>query len=125
MISGARLRRLLGLSGILCLLAAGAAWAIGGSPALAGGLALGCALGAAPFISWAWIAARGFSTPGNRTLAVLLVLGKLAVYSTALYLLVTRDLVRPLGVIAGLTGVVAVMSVGALLAAGARPREAA
>jgi len=126
MINGTLLRRLLSLSGALLVLACGAALAVGRSPALAGGLALGFGLGAAPFASWAWIASRGLATRRNRIIAALIVLAKLGVYSGALYLLVTREVVNPVGVLGGLTGVVLVVCVGALLGgASTRPKEAA
>ncbi len=126
MINGALLRRLLFVSGLLLLLSSGAALGVGRSPALAGGLALGFGLGMAPFASWAWIASRGLATHRNRIIAALLVLTKLGFYSGALYLLVTREAVNPVGVLGGLTAVVLVMSVGALVGgADAHPKEAA
>ena len=125
MINGTLLRRLLLLSGALMLATAGVALAIGRSPALAGGLALGYGLGAAPFASWAWIASRGLATRRNRVIAALLVLGKLGAYAGLLYLLVARQVVNPVGVFAGITAVVLVVSVGALLGSSTRPREAA
>jgi hypothetical protein len=119
------LRRLMLLTGVLLVLSAGAALAVGRSTALAGGLALGFALGALPFASWAWIASRGLATRRNRVIAALIVLSKLGLYSGGLYLLVTRDVVNPIGVLAGLTGAVLVVSVGALVGAPPRPKEAA
>ncbi len=121
----ARLGRLLATGAALCLGAAGASWALGGSPGLAGGILLGLALGAAPFASWAWVAARGLSTHRNRAVAALLLAVKLALYSGTLYLLVTREVVRPVGVFIGVSAVVAVVTVGSLLAAPAPPRETA
>jgi hypothetical protein len=124
MIDHRLLRRLLLLSGALLLISTGAALAIWRSPALAGGLALGAVLGAAPFASWAWIASRGLATRASRILAAVLVLGKLAAYSGALYLLVTKSLVEPVGIFIGLTAVVAVFTVGVLAGARTHPRVA-
>lgn len=125
MIDRAWLGRLLIVSAALFLLSAGAALAVWKSKALAGGLALGFGLGIAPFASWAWIASRGLAGRANRILAVLLVLSKLALYAGALYLFVTRNLVNPIGVLIGLTAVVAVMSLGTLLKPAPRAKEAA
>lgn len=107
--------RLLIPAALLSFLAAGIAL-LAGAPALAGGLLLGFALGALPFASWAWIASRGMKSARARALVVVLLAVKLALYAGALYLFVTRKLVDPIGVMAGITGVVAVFSIGALLA---------
>ena len=115
MIDSARLKRLLLLAALLFFPASGAAW-VAGSAAWAGGLLLGFALGAAPFASWAWIAARGLKSARARTLAVVLLVTKLGLYAGALYLCVTRKHVNPIGVFAGITGVVAILGIGALLA---------
>lgn len=125
MIDSLLLRRLLRLVGVLLVVSAGAALLMGRSPALAGGLALGFALGAVPFVSWAWIASRGLATRRNRAIAALLVLSKLGLYSGVLYLMVTREVVDPAGVLAGLTGSVLAVSVGAWVGAPPRPKEAA
>jgi len=114
MIDSARLRRLLLVAALLFFLSAGVAL-LAGAPALAGGLLLGFGLGAAPFASWAWIASRGMKSPRARALAVVLLVTKLGLYAGALYVFVSRKLVDPIGVQAGITGVVAVMSIGALL----------
>lgn len=114
MIDARHLRRLLGGSGLLLSLAALAALALG-SPSWAAGLLLGYVLGAVPFASWAWIAARGMASGRNRALAALLMLGKFGLYAGLLYLLVTRELASPVGVMIGITAVVGVMSVGSLL----------
>jgi hypothetical protein len=125
MIDTPLLRRLLLLAGALLAVSAGAALTVGRSPALAGGLALGFVLGAVPFASWAWIASRGLATRRNRVIAAVLVLSKLGLYSGGLYLMVTREVVNPVGVLAGLTGAVLVVSVGVLVGAPPRPKEAA
>jgi hypothetical protein len=114
MIDSASLRRLLLLAAVLFLVASGVALVAGSAP-LAGGLLLGFILGAAPFASWAWIAARGLKSTRARALAVVLLVAKLGLYAGALYLFVTRNLVRPVGVMVGITGVVVVVSIGALL----------
>lgn len=114
MIDRARLKRLLLVAGVLFFITAGSAL-LAGFPKLGGGLALGFVLGALPFASWAWIATRGLRSPRARALAVVLLAVKMALYSGALYLFVTRELVHPVGVLVGITGVVAVVSVGALL----------
>ena len=114
MIDSARLKRLLLLAAVLFLAASGVS-ALAGSIPLAGGLLLGFALGAAPFASWAWIAARGMKSGRSRVLAVVLLATKLGLYAGALYLFVTRKLVNPIGVFAGITGVVAILGVGALI----------
>ena len=124
MIDLAWLRRLLLLSSALILLAAGGVLMAGRSAALAGGLALGGLLGAAPFASWAWIAARGLSTRRNRILSALLMAAKLGLYAGALYLCVARRLVDPIGVFIGITAVVAIIVAGALMQT-PRAREAA
>lgn len=121
MIDPAKVRRLLAISAILFLLPAGGAL-VAGSPSWAGGLALGFALGALPFASWSWIAARGLSSRGTRLLAAVVMAGKLALYALALYLAVTRGGVSPVGVLLGITGVVLVVTVGALLV-GDRPAK--
>jgi hypothetical protein len=114
MIDGRLLRRLLGGAGVLFLLAAGAALAIGRAD-VALGLALGYVLGAVPFASWAWIASRGFATARGRVLVVLLLAGKMALYSGLLYLLVTRELASPAAVMIGITGVAGILCVGSLM----------
>lgn len=116
MIDSLRLKRLLLPAAVLFFIASGAA-ALAGEPAWGGGLALGFVLGALPFASWAWIAARGLKSPRARLLVVLLLAAKLGIYSGALYLFVGRALVNPLGVMIGITGVVATVSIGALLPA--------
>jgi hypothetical protein len=124
MIDCGLLRRLLAISAILVLLSAAAVLTLGRSPALAGGLVLGLVLGATPFVSWGWVASRGLSDARRRRIAVLLIAGKLAFYAGALYLLVTRAVVHPVGVLIGLTAVVGTLCAGAYVGTG-RPREAA
>ena len=62
MIDRTRLRRLLLIAVVLFLISAGAAFAVTQSLALPGGLLIGFFLGAAPFLSWAWILSRGLSS---------------------------------------------------------------
>ena len=124
MIDSRLLRKLLTLSGVLLSLAAVVAAALGNLP-FAGGLLLGLLLGALPVLSWSWLAARGLQSRRNRTLAVVLTVAKLALYPALLFVLVTRPVVNPVAVFAGITGVVAVLSIGALLGPGAAPKEIA
>ena len=114
MIDSARLRRLLLLAALLFFLSAGIAFS-GGFPGMAGGLLLGFGLGALPFASWGWIAARGMKSARARALVVVLLVVKLGLYAGALYFFVTRKLVDPMGVMAGITGVVAILTIGVLL----------
>ena len=123
MIDRVRLKRPLLLAAVLFFIASGTAF-LAGAPAFSGGLALGFVLGALPFASWAWIAARGLKSARARLLAVLLLITKLGIYSGALYLFVTRHLVNPAGVMVGITGVVATVSIGSFLPA-APAKEAA
>lgn len=111
------LKRLLAVSAVLTAVAAAFCIALG-FRAVAGGLAVGWVLGAVPPASWAWIASRGFASKRNRILAAVLVLGKLFFYSAVLFLVVTRPLVDPVAVFAGVTGVVAVLTIGSLLQGG-------
>ncbi len=127
MIHGPLLGRLLLLSGAMLAVSAGATLASGIDHSLAWGLAMGFALGAAPFASWTWIVSRGLSTRRRRIAAVLLVLAKLGAYSGALYLLVGRGVVNAACVLAGMTAVVLTICVGAAVtgSAGIRSKEAA
>lgn len=122
MIDPAKLRWLLVASAILSLAAAAGAL-LAGSPAWAGGLGVGYLLGAVPFASWAWIATRGLSSPRNRVLAVLLGVAKLGLYAGALYLTLRPGGVAPAAILVGMTGVIGVVTAGALR--GPRAREAA
>lgn len=91
------------IAAVLCLLAAGVGLAAD-SAAMAGGIAFGGALGLTPFVSWSLLlrAARA------KTWVVLLLVGKLGAYSAGLYFLVTKGVVRPLGVFLGMTAVILV-----------------
>jgi hypothetical protein len=90
----------------------------------AGGLLIGLFLGAFPAASWTWIASRGLASRRNRILAAVLVVGKLFLYSGLLYLVVAQKVVDPLAVFVGITGVVAILSIGSLLAP-VKPKEPA
>jgi len=114
MIDGRLLRRLLGGAGVLFSLAAAVALALGRSD-VSLGLGLGYVLGAVPFASWAWIASRGFATARGRALVILLLAGKMALYSGLLYLLVTREIASPVAVMIGITGVAGILCVGSLM----------
>lgn len=115
MIDRTAVRRLTLVSAIMFLLAAVLALSIWRSLPLAGGIGLGFVLGIAPFLSWAWLVWGGLGTLRRRVLAVVLVLAKLALYAGALYLLVTREIVDPVGVLVGITLVVFTLAGGALL----------
>lgn len=125
MIDGTFLRRLLTFSGGLLILAVAASLLAGDSGPVAGGLALGSALGMVPLASWSWIVHRGLATRRRRILAVLLLAAKLGFYGGTLYLLVFHETVNALGVLAGLTAVVLVASLGVLWVSRTRPREVA
>jgi hypothetical protein len=114
MMDGRLLKRLLGGAGVLHVLA-GAVAVLLGRIDVALGLLLGCVLGAVPFASWAWIAYRGLSTTRNKVLVVLLLGGKMALYSGLLYLLVTREIANPVAVMIGITAVVGIFCVGTLM----------
>lgn len=114
MIDNRLLRKLLALSTLLLGAAAGAC-ALAGRGAFALGLMLGLLLGSIPIASWAWIASRGMASKRNRILAVVLVVGKLGLYSGLLYLLVTREVASPVATMIGITGVVAVLAIGSLV----------
>ena len=114
MMDGRLLKKLLAGAGVLHLIAAGIALAVGrGDVAL--GLGLGYVLGAVPFASWAWIATRGLSSSRARVLTVLLLIGKLGLYSGLLFLFVTRQIANPVAVMIGITAVVGIFCVGTLL----------
>ena len=115
MIDRTRLRRLLLIAVVLFLLSAGAAFAFTQSLAFPGGLLLGFLLGIAPFASWSWILSRALATRTGQILTVVLLVAKIGIYGGLLYVFVTRDLVNPVGVLIGLTGVVGVMTIGMLL----------
>ena len=126
MIEGGRIRKALMGAALFSVAAAGALLLLGQPLSFAGGLLLGAALGAVPFVSWAWIAARGFSTSRARVLAVVLLAGKMALYGAVLYLLVTRPVVSPVAVLIGITIVTFTVIAGALMGApAAKAKEAA
>ena len=122
MIDRAILSRLTLVTAVLFLPVAGLAYAIWRSLPVVGGLATGFVLGLIPFLSWAWIAARGLATSGTRALTVLLLAAKLGLYAGVLYLSVTRGVVDPVGVLVGITLVVFTFTAGTL--ASSRPGEA-
>jgi hypothetical protein len=111
MIDSARVRRLLTLAAALFSLAVPAG--LLHSTALAGGLLLGFALGAAPFASWAWILSRAMRSRRARLLAAVLVILKLALYAGAMALFVRHA--HPVGILAGLGGVLAIVLAGSLV----------
>ena len=123
MIDSGLLKRLLLLTAVLLLVSAGAA-AAAGAPRFAGGLALGVLLGATPFATWGWIAARAMQSGKARIVAVLLLISKLGFYAGALYLCVTKELVNPVGVLTGITGVSFLFILGSLLGKAAPVKEA-
>lgn len=115
MIDRTAIRRLTLVSALLFGVVAAFTAAVWRSPALTGGVAVGFVMGLAPFLSWAWLAQGGFESVRRRILALVLVAGKLAFYSGVLYLTVTRELVTPAGVLAGLTVTVFSFAVGSLM----------
>jgi hypothetical protein len=123
MIDSARIAKLLGTAALLCAFGAAAAAAVFG-PREAGGVLLGCFLGAAPFASWAWIASRLAQGRPVKALGAVLAILKLGLYAGALWIFVSRRGFHPVGVFGGLTAVVATLCVGGLLATPA-PKEAA
>lgn len=110
----------LSLAAALFVLAGAIVAAAAHSVSLGGGIALGAALGAAPFLSWAWI----LKASRNRALAALLLVAKISIYSGALYLGVTRGFVAPFGVFLGITGVLVVVFAGAWIRL-SQPKEVA
>lgn len=124
MIDARHLRRLILIAAILLSAAAVVSAALGRLP-FAAGLLVGLVLGSLPAISWAWIAARGFASRRNKILAALMMVGKLGFYSGALYLVVTKPVVEPVAVFVGITAVVGVLSVGALIVPPPAPKEPA
>ena len=124
MIDSAQLKRLLLGAAALLLVTAAVSLALGVAPSFAGGLGLGFVLGATPVASWAWIVQRALASSRGKILAVVLLTVKMAFYSGALYLGVTRELVSPVGVFAGMMGVLLVLIVGVLWKATAPAKEA-
>jgi hypothetical protein len=125
MIDSAHLKRLLLGTAALFLVASAAAVTLGAPLAFAGGLALGYFLGAAPFASWTWVLSRAMGGKRGTVIAVLLLAAKLGIYSGVLYLGVTRTLVHPVGVLAGITAVALILILGSLLSRTAAAKEAA
>src|SRR6185436_1216893 len=124
MIDSRHLKRLLlGAAGLL-MDSAGLAVALGAPLSFAGGLVLGFLLGAAPFLSWSWIVARALGSKRGRALTVVILALKLALYSGALYLGVTRKLVSPVGVMIGMTGAAFILVLGSLWTSTAPAKEA-
>lgn len=123
MIDSAQLKRLLLGAAALLLVSAGASVALGAPLSFAGGLALGYVLGALPVASWTWIVQRALGSKRGRVLAVVLLIVKMAFYSGALYLGVTRSLVNPVGVLVGMLAVGAVLIVGILWKGSAPAKE--
>ncbi len=102
--------KLSAISVLICLIGAGIA-ALAHSVSLAGGIALGAAVGVTPFLSWAWLL-----RPGRpKVLATLFFFGKFVAYAAAFYFLVTREIVNPIGVFLGMTTAIAILLFGALL----------
>jgi hypothetical protein len=123
MIESRHLKRLLLGAAVLLLVSAGVAVALGAPLSFSGGLALGFLLGAVPFVSWSWIVSRVMSSKRGRVLAVAILAVKLAFYSGALYLGVTRELVSPVGVMVGMTAVAFVLVLGCLWTSPAPAKE--
>lgn len=121
MIDGARIRKSLIAAALFSVAAAGASLLLGLPGPFAGGLLLGAVLGAVPFASWTWIVARGFATGRARALVVVLLAGKLALYGGVLFLLVTRPVVSPVGVMIGIT-ITSFIVIGAALLAPPAPK---
>jgi hypothetical protein len=121
MIEGGRIRKALIGVALFSVVAAGVLLLLGQPLPFAAGLLLGVALGAVPFASWAWIAARGFSTRRARVLAVALLAGKMVLYGGALFLLVTRPVVNPVAVMIGIT-IVSFTVVGSALIGSPAPK---
>jgi hypothetical protein len=105
------------------LLLAAAASLLAGAASLAAGLGLGYVLGATPVVTWSWIVQRALASNRGKILAVVLLIVKMAFYSGALYLGVTRELVSPVGVFAGMLGVLLVLIVGVLWKTSAPAKE--
>lgn len=114
MIDSRHLKRSLLGAAVLLLVTAGLAVALGASLSFAGGLALGYVLGATPVASWAWVVHRALGSKRGRILAVVLLAAKMALYSGALFVCVTRELVSPVGVLVGMTGVAFILVLGSL-----------
>ena len=114
MIDNALLKRLLLVAAALLVISAGAVFALGAPLSFALGMGLGFLLGAVPVASWAWVAPR-ILMGRSRVLAALLLFLKLGFYAGALYLGVYKNLVNPVGILIGMTGVGTVLILGILL----------
>lgn len=123
MIDNALLKRLLIVAAALLLVSAGAAVALGAPLLFALGMGLGFLLGAVPVASWAWVAPR-ILLGRSKALAVALLFLKLGFYAAALYFCVYRNLVSPVGILVGMTGVGSVLILGILLKSPAPAKEA-
>ena len=124
MIDSRHLKRLLLGAAVLLLVSAGVAVALGAPLSFAGGLVLGFILGAVPFLSWSWIVARALGSKRGRVLTVVILALKLALYSGALYVGVTRGLVSPVGVMIGMTVAAFALVLGSLWTSTAPAKEA-
>lgn len=123
MIDNALLKRLLIVAAALLLVSAGAAVAFGAPLPFALGMGLGFLLGAVPVASWAWVAPR-ILLGRSKALAVALLFLKLGFYAAALYFCVYKNLVSPVGILVGMTGVGSVLILGILLKSPAPAKEA-
>jgi F0F1-type ATP synthase assembly protein I len=113
MIDGAAIRRLTVASAIVLVLAASFCFALW-PPKVAIGLLAGGAIGLIPFLSWALLARCFAGTAGARALGLVALVAKLGLYAALFYALVTRELVNPAGVMAGITLVAFTFALGAL-----------
>lgn len=120
MIDRALIKRLFGFAGILLLFFIGVT-VIADSPKMAGGLVVGFALGAFPFLSWASL----LSARIPRIRHVLLLVLKLLIYGSVLYLSVTQKWVSPIGVFVGMTAAIFAATLGTIAATARRTKEAA
>jgi len=104
---------------IVCLAGTGvAAWVR--SVDFAAGILLGGSLGLAPFLSWAWL----MGNLHRRAVVFGVLAGKLALYGGVLYLLVTREVVSAFGVFLGITAVLFLYTIAAMVRLSI-PRETA
>jgi len=125
MIDNALLKRLLIVAAALLVVSTGIILSLGVPLSFAGGMGLGFLLGALPIASWAWIAPR-ILLGRSKALAVVLLFLKMGFYAAALYFCVYRNLVSPVGILVGMTGVGTVVILGILLKNPApAPKEAA
>ena len=115
MIDRAALTRLSLVAAVVCAVAAAVAFAIGGGKA-AGGVAIGAVMGLIPFLSWTYIARAVEASPRHRLLAALLLIGKMGLYAVILYFTVSKHVVEPAGLMAGIGLVTLTFVTGTLLA---------